>query len=107
MGAGEPELDDVPNRVSVRTDPDAGYASRYKTLHEAQGALGETSKTKTILSACRHVEADRRAKRRTLEYLVERLPPRELAEVCQRLSTSELQASVTFDTDDGVQMQVD
>jgi len=36
----EPDLDDVPNRVSVRTDPDAGYASRYKTLLEAKNALG-------------------------------------------------------------------
>jgi len=67
----EPDFDDVPNRVSVRTDPDAGYASRYKTLLEAQDALGATSKTKAILGACRHTERDCRGKRRALEYLSE------------------------------------
>lgn len=109
MPAPEPDLDDVPNRVSVRTDPDAGYAQRYKTLHDAQHALGETSKTKAILAACRHVDADRRAKRRALEYLADRLPPKELAEVCRRLSTGELQLGVAFDTDsenEGVDVRV-
>ncbi|QKY20609.1 hypothetical protein B4589_009545 [Halolamina sp. CBA1230] len=98
MVSQEPDLDDVPNRVSVRTDPDAGYATRYKTLHDAQHALDETSKTKAILAACRHVDADRRGKRRAIEYLADRLPPKELAEVCRRLSTSELQLDVGFDS---------
>lgn len=109
MGHSEPDLDDVPNRVSVRTDPDAGYAKRYKTLHDAEHALRETSKTKAILAACRHVDADRRGKRRALEYLVDRLSPQELAKVCRRLSTSELQLDVAFDSDsenDGVQVRV-
>jgi len=98
MGTSEPDLDDVPNRVSVRTDPDAGYAKRYKTLHDAQHALGETSKTKAILAACRHVDADRRGKRRAMEYLADRLSPEELGEVCNRLSTADLQLSIAFDT---------
>ncbi len=98
MGTSEPDLDEIPNRVSVRTDPDAGYAKRYKTLDDAQEALGETSKTKAILAACRHVDADRRGKRRAMEYLAERLPPAELAEVCQRLSTADMQLGVSFDS---------
>ncbi|WP_373190081.1 hypothetical protein [Halolamina sp.] len=109
MGVPEPDLDDVPNRVSVRTDPDAGYAKRYKVLHEAQHALGATSKTKAILAACRHVDADRRGKRRALEYLSERLTPSELAEVCSRLSTADLPVGVRFDTDDendGVEVRI-
>ena len=109
MGTSEPDLDEIPNRVSVRTDPDAGYAKRYKTLDDAQEALRETSKTKAILAACRHVDADRRGKRRAMEYLAERLPPNELAEVCQRLSTSELQVRLAFDTagEENVLIKVD
>jgi len=108
MGSSEPDLDEIPNRVSVRTDPDAGYAKRYKTLDDAQEALGETSKTKAILAACRHVDADRRGKRRAMEYLAERLPPAELAEVCQRLSTSELQVGIGFDTTENeIQIRID
>ncbi len=106
MGTSEPDLDEIPNRVSVRTDPDAGYAKRYKTLQEAQDALEETSKTKAILAACRHVDADRRGKRRAMEYLAERLPPNELAEVCQRLSTSELQVGIEFDTRDEMEIRI-
>ncbi len=108
MGTSEPDLDEIPNRVSVRTDPDAGYAKRYKTLDDAQEALGETSKTKAILAACRHVDADQRGKRRAMEYLAERLPPAELGEVCQRLSTTELQVDVKFDTaeEDTIEVRV-
>jgi hypothetical protein len=109
MDVPEPDLNDVPNRVSVRTDPDAGYASRYKTVHEAQHALGATSKTTGILAACRHTKRDRRGKRRALEYLAERLTPAELAEVCVRLSTEEMPVGVAFDTDgeeSGVQVRV-
>jgi len=106
MGSPEPDLDDVPNRVSVRTDPDAGYATRYKTLHDAQHALDETSKTKAILAACRHVDADRRVKRRAIEYLADRLPPKELAEVCRRLSTAELQLGMEFDTEEKLEVRV-
>ncbi len=98
MPGSEPDLDDVPNRVSVRTDPDAGYAKRYRTLLEAQEALGATSKTKAILAACRHAERDRRGKRRALEYLSKRLSPPELVEVCRRLSTDELTVAVSIDT---------
>jgi len=52
---------------------------------------------------------DRRGKRRTLEYLTERLTPAELAELCVRLSTEELPLGVAFDTDsgeNGVQVRV-
>jgi len=105
----EPDLDDVPNRVSVRTDPDAGYAKRYKTLLRAKEVLSATSKTEAILMACRHTERDRRGKRRALEYLSERLSPVELAEVCIRLSTEEMPLAVSFDTDgeeSGIQLRV-
>jgi len=106
MPGSEPDLDDVPNRVSVRTDPDAGYAKRYRTLLEAQEALGATSKTKGILAACRHADADRRGKRRALEFLAQKLPPKDLAEVCRLLSTSELQPQITFSTDRENQVEV-
>jgi len=44
MPSLEPDLEDVPNRVSLHTDPGPGYAKRYRTLLEAQEALGATSK---------------------------------------------------------------
>lgn len=106
MDSSEPDLDEIPNRVSVRTDPDTGYAKRYKTLHDAQHALEESSKRKAILAACRHVDADRRGKRQALEYLAERLPPAELVEVCQKLSTSELSVGVAFDSRENKELQV-
>lgn len=98
MAPSEPNLDEIPNRVSVRTDPDAGYAKRFKTIHDAQHALDASSKTRAILAACRHVEHDRRGKRRALEYLAERLPPGELLEVCRLLSTPELSLAIAVDS---------
>jgi len=46
--------------TSLHTDPGPGYAKRYRTLLEAQEALGATSKTEGILAACQHADADRR-----------------------------------------------
>jgi len=37
MPSLEPDLEDVPNRVSLHTDPGPGYAKRYRTLLEASG----------------------------------------------------------------------
>jgi len=62
MPSLEPDLEDVPNRVSLHTDPnEPGYAKRYRTLLEASGGgFGATSKTEGILAACQHADADRR-----------------------------------------------
>jgi len=37
MPSLEPDLEDVPNRVSLHTDPGPGYAKRYRTLLEGSG----------------------------------------------------------------------
>lgn len=85
----------IPNRVSVRTDTNAGYAHRFETISDARDILDETSNTKAILQACEHVRRDTHGKERTLAYLAERLPPAELATVADLLSTPALPLAVS------------
>jgi len=87
MGQSPTSNDSIPNRVAIRTDPDAGNAHRYETIMGAVDALDASSKTKAILAACEHVEQDRRAKERALRRLADDLPPAEVAEIASILST--------------------
>lgn len=89
----------IPNRVSVRTDPDEGNAHRFETIMTAKDVLDETSKTKAILSACRHVDSDVASKRLALDYLADRLSPTELAHVADLLATAHVPISLTVSVD--------
>lgn len=102
--------DDIPNRIAIRTDPDEGYAHRFETIEGARNELDVTSKTKAVLGACDHVRQDRRAKESTLAYLSDKLTPQELAEVTDRLSTTEMPLGVELsyhadDEDDEIELK--
>ena len=48
----EPNVEDIPKQVRIRTDPEAGYAKRYKAIHQLQHITGE-NKTASIIRAVR------------------------------------------------------
>jgi hypothetical protein len=89
----------IPNRVSVRTDPNDGNAHRFETIMTAKDVLDETSNTKAILGACRHVDSDVASKRLALDYLADRLSPTELAEVADLLATPHVPISLDVSID--------
>jgi len=46
----EPKREDIPKQVRIRTDPEEGYAKRYKAIHQLQHVTGE-NKTASIIRA--------------------------------------------------------
>lgn len=45
-------MGDIPTQVRVRTDPDDGYAHRYKAIQSAKDTFDVGNKTAAIVQAC-------------------------------------------------------
>jgi len=87
---------EVPKRVSVRTDPDAGLAHRYDTIEAAKETWGVGNNKDAILKSCdaagRLVENVKKA----LQH--EDLPPSLARELAETMSTRQI--SVEYDGPD-------
>jgi len=60
--------------------------------------LDESTKTGAIDSACIHANQDAEAKKEAIQYLADKLPPRQLQEVSEILSTDEIEVGVSVET---------
>lgn len=77
--------DEIPKQVRVRTDPDEGYAYRYRTIEVAADRL-DVNKTDAIVTSCDVVG---RLLANVEDALAdERLPPEVARDLAETISTS-------------------
>lgn len=88
--------------MRIRTD--GKFAHRKDTIQATAGAL-ERNKTDAVLDACRHLVADRDAKRELAGYLADQvrdgdLDPQQAARICEILADPrDIQFAPTVDVD--------
>lgn len=80
-----PSRDEIPKQVRVRTDPDEGYAYRYRTIETAADRL-DVNKTDAIVTSCDVVGRLLANVEKALAD--ERLPPEVAADLAETISTS-------------------
>ena len=76
--------DEIPKQVRVRTDPDEGYAYRYRTIEAASNRL-DVNKTEAIVTSCDIVGSLLANIEDALSH--EELPPRVARELAETVST--------------------
>lgn len=82
----------------MRINTDGKKAYRNDLYERTADTLNENTKIGAIDAACIHMNQDLDAKREALEYLSGQLPPAQLEEVAEILSTDTVQLSVDFET---------
>jgi len=96
-----PSRDEIPKQVRVRTDPDEGYAYRYRTIEVAADRL-DVNKTDAIVTSCDVVG---RLLANVEDALAdERLPSEVARDLAETISTSRV--SIEYDGPD-VDVEVD
>jgi len=81
----------------MRINTDGKKAWRDDLYERTADVLDESTKTGAIDAACIHAKQDFDAKREAIEYLAGELPPEQLQEVAEILSTDEIDLSVAID----------
>jgi hypothetical protein len=83
----------------MRINTSGKKAYRDDLYERTADVLNENTKTGAIDAACIHAKQDIDAKTEAIDYLSERLPPRDLQEVAEILSTDEVNVSISVETD--------
>lgn len=78
----------------MRINTDGNQAWRDDLYERTADVLDENTKTGAIDSACIHTKQDIEAKRETIEYLTDELPPGKLEHVADLLTTDEIEITV-------------
>ena len=84
---------------NMRINTSGKKAYRDDLYERTADVLDENTKTGAIDAACIHTKQDIDAKAKAINYLSERLPPRDLQEVAEILSTDEVNVSISVETD--------
>jgi hypothetical protein len=82
----------------MRINTDGNKEWRSDLYERTADTLDENTKTGAIDSACIHANQDLDAKREALQFLAGELPPEQLEQVAEVLSTDEMEVSVEIDT---------
>lgn len=83
---------------NMRINTDGKKAWRSDLYERTADTLDENTKTGAIDSACIHANQDLDAKREAIQYLARQLPPDELEQIAEILSTDEIEVTVDLDT---------
>lgn len=84
---------------NMRINTDGKKDWRSDLYERTADTLNEGTKAGAIDSACIHANQDLEAKQEAIEYLAGKLPPHELEEIANILSTDEMHLSVSVQTD--------
>lgn len=87
----------------MRINTDGNQAYREDLYERVAEKLGESTKTGGIDAACIHAEQDLQNKQDVMDYLEDELPPAQLAEVADILSTEQVPLSVDVEIEVGPQ----
>ena len=83
---------------NMRINTDGNQAYREDLYERVADQLGESTKTGAIDAACMHIKQDLRNKEEAMELLAEELPPEQLTEVAEILSTNQITLTVDLET---------
>ena len=78
---------------NMRINTDGNQAYREDLYERVADRIGESTKTGAIDAPCIHIEQDLRNKEKAMELLASELPPEQLAEVAEILSTEQVPVS--------------
>ncbi|MFC7057846.1 DUF7692 domain-containing protein [Halovenus salina] len=84
--------------ASFRMRIDGSKEYRAHVLDDAKDLFGESTRTGAVMAAVEHSRQDRKAKAEAMDYLAGELPPEQLAEVADILSTGEIEVAVDVET---------
>jgi hypothetical protein len=83
--------------ASFRMRIDGDHDHRAHALDETKELFGESSRTGAVMAACEHSRRDIKAKQEAIEWMEQNLTPEQASELCEILSTSDVQLSVEMD----------
>lgn len=86
--------DDIPKRVSVRTDPEAGLAHRYDTIQQAKKAFDVGNNKDAILMSCDVAGRLLENVEEALQH--EDLPPSLALELAETISTRQIEVGYEY-----------